>query len=333
MTVLAKSVPAWLSSVFIASVTCLAFGFALSGASQPALGQGAEADLATGKTVVIVLDDSGSMNKVMRGEKQSRMAVARQALLRVIETLPAGTQLGIMLLNGAVPQEGWVLPLSPLDVRLAKEKVSQTIANGGTPLGASLQRAMDKLIQLRAEQPFGDYRLLVVTDGEATDAELLKAYLPMLVSKGVLLDVIGVDMQADHSLANRSHSYRRANDAASFEKALQEIFAESSVDANTGGDGDGFSLIAGLPEGMAEQVLKTLRETGQELIADSQDSSDAHTENSYSSHGNANSSGGVVRQGENRNPAGGWRSSWSFIIICFIVIFGILKGVLGSSRK
>jgi hypothetical protein len=114
--------------------------------------------------------------------------------------------------------------------------------------------AADALLDLRQKQIYGDYRLLVVTDGEATDANLLEAYLPDILSRGISLDVIGVDMVANHSLADRAHSYRRADDARSFEKALAEIFAESSSQTDDQGTND-FELIAGLPDALAEQAL------------------------------------------------------------------------------
>jgi uncharacterized protein YegL len=238
------------------------------------------------KTVVIVLDDSGSMKKDMGRDRRSRMVVAKQAMQRLIETLPDDTQLGIVLLNGAKNKDGWIVPLGKLDKRQALRTVSELSADGGTPLGAVMQRAMDELLKLREKQPYGDYRLVVVTDGEATDAPVLKANLPKLVSRGVVLDVIGVDMQAEHSLVQRSHSYRRANDAASFERALKEIFAESNFDASAGDQG--FELIAALPDELAEQALVALRESGQTSLT----KEIAASELADSSSGQSNAAGG-----------------------------------------
>lgn len=212
--------------------------------------------------VVILLDDSGSMNNRMRdgGRSTPRMEVAKNALRKVIGQLPGDTQLGLLLLNGARQTGGWLIPLGPLDRSEAISQVEKLKARGGTPLGRTMTVAMDTLIEHRRKQPYGDYRLLVVTDGEATDRSVLRRNLPSLLSRGIAVDVIGVDMKSDHTLANSAHSYRRANDAESFEQALTEIFAESIDGANDQTGESDFDLLAGLPDGFAQQVLPALSE-------------------------------------------------------------------------
>lgn len=292
-------------------------------------------DTQTGKVVVIVLDDSGSMNKSMAGN-EPKMVVAKRAIIRVIETLPPNTQLGILLMNGASAAKGWLVPLGPLDVVEATRRVSATAADGGTPLGGSMQRAMDELLKLREKQPYGDYRLLVVTDGEATDADVLKRNLPSIVSHGVVLDVIGVDMQADHSLAKRSHSYRRANDAQSFEKALKEVFAESTADDNLNSQA-GFDLIAALPDEMASQALQALRESGQASIDKSNsgdgkqatEASPTSGSNVQNSHGNQNTTPSTNNPPVENKPG----SSKLFLLIVVVVVFMILRGLIGGNKR
>lgn len=209
--------------------------------------------------VVVVLDDSGSMRQVMADESggRPRIEVAKNALQRVIKKLPDGTRFGIMLLNGASTEQGWLIPLGELNRKVALQRVANVYADGGTPLGQSMMAAMDQLLQLRKQQPYADYRLLVVTDGEATDGWLLDQHLGEMVSRGVVVDVIGVDMQAAHSLSSKSHSYRRANDAASFERALTEIFAEESATSDAVDVQANFDRIAGLPDDFARDLLTT----------------------------------------------------------------------------
>jgi uncharacterized protein YegL len=215
---------------------------------------------AASSIVVVLLDDSGSMNDRMRNgnQKQPRMEVAKTALRRVIEQLPESTQLGVLLLNGSSKTDGWLIPLGPLDRGSAISRIDQLRARGGTPLGRAMKVAVDELQELRRQQPYGDYRLLVVTDGEASDRGVLQRNLPEIISRGIVIDVIGVDMKSDHSLAQLSHSYRRANDAASFERAVSEIFAESaSLDDSIAGQSD-FDLLAGLPDDFAQESLRAL---------------------------------------------------------------------------
>jgi uncharacterized protein YegL len=209
--------------------------------------------------LVIVLDDSGSMKeKMVNGQKrESRMAVAKQALNSVVNQLDAKTQLGVLLLNGAKREKGWLVPLGQLDKSETLMRIGSIQADGGTPLGSSLKRATDSLMELRQRFPFSQFRLLVVTDGEATDPKLLKQHLPYIVSRGISVDVIGVDMAKDHSLATRTHSYRRANDAEALQKALKEVLAESASDSDVGESA--FAILDGLPDELAKESLIALQ--------------------------------------------------------------------------
>lgn len=212
-----------------------------------------------GQNVIVVLDDSGSMRQLMRTDdgRVSRIQAAKTALSKVVQGLADDAQLGILLLNNGGRGSTWLVPLGPLSATATLPKIAQIRADGGTPLGSQMKIAADALLELRQKQIYGDYRLLVITDGEATDPNLLEAYLPDILSRGFSLDVIGVDMAANHSLAGKAHSYRRADDARSFEKALQEVFAESSSQTDDQGTSD-FELIADLPDDLAKEALAAL---------------------------------------------------------------------------
>jgi hypothetical protein len=127
--------------------------------------------------------------------------------------------------------------------------------------------AADALLTLRDRERYGTYRLLIVTDGEATDAERVEAYLPDILSRGITVDVIGVDMQDDHSLATKVHSYRRADDPASLTRALQETFAESSGAPDDAGTSD-FEQLAPIPNEVAVAALAALTVSGNHPIGE-----------------------------------------------------------------
>jgi hypothetical protein len=127
-----------------------------------------------------------------------------------------------------------------------------------------VRQAADELLKLRASQRYGTYRLLVVTDGEATDAQLLAEILPDVVSRGLVMDVIGVSMSGEHSLAKRAHSYRRADDESSLQQSISEVFAETSgQDQDVTAD---FDMLAGIPDELAAESLKALARAGNEPI-------------------------------------------------------------------
>ena len=123
----------------------------------------------------------------------------------------------------------------------------------------------DRLLKEREKQyNYGSYRLLVVTDGEANNERpnLVDDYTKDIISRGITLDAIGVAMQARHTLATKVHSYRSANDPASFTRAVREVFAEISTDKSNVAGEDAFDLISGIPIEVATGMLSALSKTG-----------------------------------------------------------------------
>lgn len=207
--------------------------------------------------VVIILDDSGSMNEGLPGRGMRKMEGAKIALTKVIEQIRDGTNVGILLLNGARQSNHWLVPLGPLDRPRATVSVGRISANGGTPLGEAMRVAADELLQARAKSIYGTYRLIVVTDGEASDKALLDQYLPDILARGLVVDAIGVNMQSNHSLATRVHSYRRADDEAALRTAIVEILAENNDTDSAATEAD-FELLEALNEVDAGEILKAL---------------------------------------------------------------------------
>lgn len=235
--------------------------------------------------IVIVLDDSGSMREKMKGSKAHRMDAAKQALIEVLKQLKADTNLGVRLLNGSRNKRHWVIPLGPISTNQAIASIESVRADGGTPLGDALREAADELLKLRETQKYGVYRLLVVTDGEATDANLLEAFLPDILSRGLIVDAIGVDMRQDHSLATRVHSYRRANDDEALKKAVVEVLAESSIDGANTSEAD-FQLLDALDNQTAIEALAALATVDNAPIAGkSKRASNSTSGNPFQSNG------------------------------------------------
>lgn len=219
--------------------------------------------------VVVVLDDSGSMSDSMGTDASlRRIDAAKLALETVLQQLPEDSRIGILALNGVDERTQWIIPLGPIDRSAIQQAIGQIVAAGGTPLGEALKVAADELLQTRAKEHYGTYRLLVVTDGEANEPEYLNAILPDVLARGLTVDVIGVDMQTTHSLATKVHSYRRADDPASLTAAISAVFAESQADAGTSDDTgqSDFDMLAGLPDEVAQTALQALAESGNRPI-------------------------------------------------------------------
>ena len=207
-------------------------------------------------SVVIVLDDSGSMNEKMSGGIK-RIEAAKNAIKIVLRQFSPETKVGLLLLNGDRAKQHWAIPLEHLSVPQAIRRVESVVANGATPLGERMREAADALLKQREQQIYGTYRLLIVTDGEANDAKLLAQYLPDVLSRGLVVDAIGVDMKQHHSLATRVHSYRRADDAVALSKAVQEVFAEKTGTGVTDAQED-YSLLQAFDDETAKEALLAL---------------------------------------------------------------------------
>jgi len=219
-----------------------------------------------GQNVVILLDDSGSMDERMRGDRRTRKIDAAKAALRtVLAKLPNDSQVGLVILNG--PGE-WLVPLGPVDRAGINQILDRIDAGGGTPLGRFMKVAADGLLAAREKERYGTYKLLIVTDGEAGDSELVERHLPDILSRGLVVDVIGVDMAQDHSLATKVQTYRRADDPQSLERAISEVVLGEST--ATGGDAglSDFELLAGLPSEVASAALKALANQGNQPIGE-----------------------------------------------------------------
>ncbi len=227
-------------------------------------GLGAGAQEVYVDNVVIVLDASGSMNDRMSGTSIRKIEAAKSAIKEVVKNTPPTTQIGLLVFG---EYRRWEYPLGPRDDEKLFRAIDSVSATGGTPLGEFIKKGADRLLKARKDQfGYGSYRLLVVTDGEASDQNMVQRYTPDVISRGITVDVIGVDMQQDHTLAKTVHSYRRANDPASLSQAIREVFAEVGS-ASDGLSGDAaFEELQGLPTEAASAIITSLATTGNEPI-------------------------------------------------------------------
>ena len=147
------------------------------------------------------------------------------------------------------------------------EAIALPRPHSGTPLGQYMKIGADRLLEARADQyGYGTYRLLIVTDGKANDQRLVRRHAPEILSRGIVMDVIGVDMDQEHTLAGLAHSYRRADDPESLEQAIRETFAEVSGSADGMSMEEAFDLIAPIPPDMAGSLLQALSSSGNHPI-------------------------------------------------------------------
>lgn len=265
------------------------------------------------QNVVVLLDDSGSMDERMRGQSIRRIDAAKNALLTVLNQVPEDANVGVLAINGSDGNGEWIIELGPVDKNHIRDAVNRIRAEGGTPLGEFMKRAADALLQLREQQYYGDYRLLVVTDGEANDGQYLDAVLPEVLSRNLMVDVIGVDMQQDHSLATQVDSYRRADDPESLTQAITESLAEVAANPDDEADESAYELLEGMPDEVAVAVINALVAHNNAPIAPAIDSSSPYDPYSQSPSGQPQ-----------RSDSGSIVFTFIFALFVAIVFMGIL---------
>lgn len=220
----------------------------------------------TQDNIIIVLDASGSMNEKMKGER--RLDVAKRSLLAVLQQVPPTTNVGILVFSGAGKTGAWWLaPLGALDLPRVQRELASLQPNGGTPLGESMRVAADTLLEQRGKQlGYGTFRVLMLTDGEASDQQLVEKHLPLMLQRGLRLDVIGMDMKQGHSLATRVNSYRAAGSGQELTGAINEVFAEVASTGKDATDPELYGLVSSLSSEGALGVIGALKPSGNEPL-------------------------------------------------------------------
>ena len=217
--------------------------------------------------VVIVLDASGSMKDRMPQSGVTKIDAAKNALRTVLAQLPPSTHVGLLVFSARNVTNPWIYPLSPRNDTELNAAIARPEPYGNTPLGQYIKQGADRLLEERARQfGYGTYRLLVVTDGEAQDQDLVERYAPEVLARGITMDVIGVAMRQDHTLARKAHSYRRANDPAALQRAVAEVLAEVSKPRTDTAQADAFAELEPIPVELAAAAIQALSVSGNHPI-------------------------------------------------------------------
>ncbi len=189
----------------------------------------------TKRNIYIVFDGSGSMNnRLQQGANQqfkNKIDGAKWAVNEFMQTIPDDINLGLFVFDAQGVRE--VVPLAALDRAAFLSAIRDVRAAGGTPLGESIKAGVDALMKKYQEQlGYGEYRLIVVTDGEASGSSIAEA-VDYAQDFGVPIYTIGLDVNEQHSLRANSRQFFSAKSFEELKKGLIDSAAESETfDAN-----------------------------------------------------------------------------------------------------
>ena len=179
------------------------------------------------KNYYVIFDGSGSM----RGDK---INAARKAFKEFVSYVPEDANLGLLVFDTSGLSERASLGSSRKKILAEIDKV---IANKGTPLGVSAQYGYQMLtVQGLRQLGYGEYNLVIVTDGEASDLKVLESVVDqILLESPVIIHTIGFQIKGGHSLNQPGRIYyRSAENFEELRKGFEEVLAEAeefNVDA------------------------------------------------------------------------------------------------------
>ena len=182
------------------------------------------------KSYYIILDTSGSMKEKKCVNNGTKMNAAKRSLAQWIDNVGASDNIALMTFNGEFAKELLPLRKNVPDYKTQfLDYVSDVKANGTTPLGDALNKAYNALeVQAQSQLGYGEYHIVVVTDGNATDGEDMDKATQNIFKSPVILHTIGFCITFDHALNQPDKAYYiSAMDEVALKKGLDRVLAES----------------------------------------------------------------------------------------------------------
>jgi Ca-activated chloride channel homolog len=200
--------------------------FAAAAESQP-VSTGADAAASIQRNYYVVFDASGSMAQSKCSGNESKLTVAKRALVEFTAKLPADANLGLLVFDSGGVRE--LITLATVNKNAAAQAINMVDAGGATPLAEAIQKAYLALTaQGRKQLGYGDYNLVVVTDGEASGSDPRTVVDTVLRDSPVVLHTVGFCIGETHSLNQPGRVvYRAADNPAELASGLADVLAES----------------------------------------------------------------------------------------------------------
>lgn len=176
----------------------------------------------------VVLDGSGSMKDRSCTSTSSKNHDSKIALVAFSQSVPKNANLGLAVFDANGLRE--LLPLGQNNRDAFVRAVNAVGPGGGTPLRDAVQLGRRQLeTQASRQLGYGEYTLVVVTDGEASLGQDPRiAVNTMLRETPVVLHTIGFCIGAGHSLNQKGRTiYRATNSDQELRAGLAEVLAES----------------------------------------------------------------------------------------------------------
>lgn len=181
----------------------------------------------------IVLDGSGSMAATTCAEGSDKMTVAKQAIANFAQQIPSDANIALYSFDRNGTKERLPLASKQTDAFFAQVKAIQPGSN--TPLKTAMTQGYRSLQAQAVKQlGYGEYHLVVVTDGIATEGESPNAIIDTILQQSpIVIHSIGFCIDENHALNQPGMTFYTAADSAeALQQGLQKVLAEA-VDFST----------------------------------------------------------------------------------------------------
>jgi len=172
------------------------------------------------KNYYIIFDGSGSME----GEK---LVIAKKAFVQFIKNIPDRANIGLVSFDRNGFYERAPLGSSR---QVIIEEVNKIQAGGNTPLGGCIDIAYEKLgLQAKKQMGYGEYNLIILTDGQATDGGKMDTAVGMILRETpIVIHTIGLKIGTGHPLNQPGKIYYKAADnLGDIARGLESVLAET----------------------------------------------------------------------------------------------------------
>ena len=180
------------------------------------------------KNYYVVLDCSGSMEDKGCSGGLSKLEAAKNALSKFAGLVPANSNLGLMVFYAGKIYE--MVPLGTENRDKFTSAVVSTKPGGGTPLFAAMRAGyMNIEKQARKQLGYGEYTLVIVTDGEASSGQDPTRIVHWILDNSpVQIHTIGFCIGNKHSLNIPGRVvYKPADNPEKLEQGLHDVLAEA----------------------------------------------------------------------------------------------------------
>jgi Ca-activated chloride channel family protein len=175
-----------------------------------------------------VIDGSGSMGDHDCDGGGRKIDTAKRAITEFFSSMPDDVNVGLFVFDNNNASER--VPLSIIDKKTLYSRVMDISVGDGTPLGSAMKTGYSKLLQQGwVQQGYGEYHLVLLTDGDAEDPRMVnKMVSEITMTSPVNIHTIGFCIGESHSLNQPGIvNYLPANNAKQLVDSLRGIASES----------------------------------------------------------------------------------------------------------